>query len=152
MFALTLMLVSLCRDPRSAATSSHKAEVAAGAAAALDAELPADAWPLDELPLEPQAAASKTRPDMRTIRQTLLRTLLILCERDVRFPAPPHPRRVIPRSLARAAAGAGGALDGDRSSGRCRATLSRSPPAGSWAGRAGLRGFAPGPSGQCSST
>ena len=38
------MLVSLCRDPRSAATSSHKAEVAAGAAAALDEELPADAW------------------------------------------------------------------------------------------------------------
>ena len=99
------MLVSLCRDPRSAATSSHKAEVAAGAAAALDEELPADAWPLgelppDELPLEPQAAASRTRPEIRTFRQTLPRILLILCERDVRFPAPPHPRRVVPRSLA----------------------------------------------------
>jgi len=58
------MLVSPCRDPRSAATSSHKAEVAAGAAAALDEELLADAWPPDELPLEPQAAATRTRPDM----------------------------------------------------------------------------------------
>lgn len=94
------MLVSLCRDPRSAATSSHKAEVAAGAAAALDEELPADAWVPDELPLEPQAAASRTRPQIRAFRQTLPRTLLILCERGVRFPAPPHPRRVIHRSLA----------------------------------------------------
>ena len=104
------MLVSLCRDPRSAATSSHKAEVAAGAAAALGeelpadtwplGELPADAWPLGELPLEPQAAASRTRPEIRTFRQTLPRILLILCERDVRFSAPPHPRRVVPRSLA----------------------------------------------------
>ena len=100
MVALTLMLVSLCRDPRSAATSSHRAEVAAGAAAALDEELPADAWPLDEPLLEPQAAASRTRPEIRTFRQTLPRTLLILSERGVRFPAPPHPRRVIPRSLA----------------------------------------------------
>ena len=94
------MLVSLCRDPRSAATSSHKAEVAAGAAAALGEELPAVAWPLGELPLEPQAAASRTRPEIRTFRQTLPRILLILCERDVRFSAPPHPRRVVPRSLA----------------------------------------------------
>src|SRR5450755_311602 len=107
------MLVSRWRDPRSAATSSHKAEVAAGAAAALDEEPPADGWPPDELPLEPQAAASRTRPDIKTYRQTL-RTLLILCERDARFPAPPHPRRVIPRSLARPAVRAGGVfvLDG----------------------------------------
>ena len=93
------MLVSLSRDPRSATTSSHKAEVAAGAAAALDEELPAEAWPPDELPLEPQAAASRTRPDIRTFRQALPRTLLILCERDACFRAPPHPGRVIPPEL-----------------------------------------------------
>lgn len=72
------MLVSFCSDPRSAATSSQRADAEAdgdgGAAldgAALDADPAEDAGAPAELPLELQAAAgSSTRLDRRMIRDT----------------------------------------------------------------------------------
>lgn len=85
--ALGRMLVSFSTDPRSAATSWHRAEADAevdgdgeaefGAAPVADAGEPA------ELPLEPHAAASSTRLDRRRFRQTwrLNDTRLILRER-----------------------------------------------------------------------
>ena len=88
------MLVSFCSDPRSAATSWHRAEV--------DAELDADGTALDEelpagLPLELQAPTSSTRLDSRMFRQAgrLSFTRLILRERDSGRPDLPHTPRVI---------------------------------------------------------
>ena len=101
MLALGLMLVSSCSDPRSAATSEHNAaeadvaEADAAGAAALDDGLPPDAGLPDPLPLEPQAAASSTRPERRMPRQAWLSvTLLILREPAAGRPVSPHTRRV----------------------------------------------------------